>query len=65
MPEIAAILASPVGQALAGAAINQVINIISGNDPAQEAAAFAQSVAVYQQAIADWKAAEAANPPTS
>lgn len=62
MEAIAAILASPAGQALAGAAINQVVSIISGTDPAQAAADFASAITTYQQAIADWKAAEAATP---
>lgn len=62
MDEVVALLASPAGQALLAAGVMQVVNVLSGSDPAQEALAFQTAVGAYAQAVADWKAAEAANP---
>lgn len=59
---VVALLASPAGQALLAAGVTQVVNVLSGGDPAQEALAFQSAVAGYAQAVADWKAAEVTNP---
>ncbi len=61
-----AILASPAGQALAGAALSQVMALIGGTaSPTDAAADFAKAVVAYQNAVSEWEAAKAANPPSA
>ncbi len=60
-----AILASPAGQALAGAAMSQVMALIGGQDPDTAAGDFAMAVMAYQTAVSEWEAAKKANPPSA
>lgn len=60
MEQALALLASPVGQALASAGISQVMTLINGGDPVTAAATFAEAVSSYQDAVKAWQAAEAA-----
>ena len=60
-----ALLASPAGQALVGAAISQAMSIAGGTDPETAAGDFSMAVMAYQTAVSEWEAAKKANPPSA
>ena len=52
---IKAAFCTQMGQALASAAVNQVISIIAGEDKDTAAAAFSQACDEYRAAVAEWE----------
>lgn len=62
MESVLGFLASPVGQAIAGAAVSLVLKVANGTDLETAQAEFAQAASTYAQAVKDWQAAKAATP---